>query len=319
MRAATDRFRQRLHGAAAAAVRRLRRTAPGAVEAGRQVADEWRTVRIGGLAAEVAFFAVLSIFPALVAVGGALGSLDSLVGRDLADSVEAEVVAFLQRVLSSEAAGTIAEVEALFEQGNTGLVTLSTAGAVWAASRGFAALIKALDVVFHVEERRSYLRLRVIALALALGTIAMGVVVLAVVVVGPLLGNGQDLAEALGFGQAFAVAWDWARWPVAALALLTWASALMRIAPNRNEPLHLDLVGAVVAAGLWALSTVGLRLYLAAAGGTNQVLGVLGGPLIVLVWLYLLALGLLFGGVCNHLLERRRRAGPRLRGDSGVD
>lgn len=305
-RTLVSRARDRITDAASSARDRARAIAPGAWDLAAEVASDARNVRITGLAAEVAFFAVLSVFPALVAVAAGLGSLDSLAGREVAATVEAEVVSFLERVLTSEASGAIAAVRELFEQDSSSIVTLSGAGAVWAASRGFAALIRALDVVFSVEERRSYVRLRVIALGLAAGTIIMGVVVLAMIVIGPLLGSGHDLADALGFGGVFAVAWDLARWPAAAIALLLWASALMRVAPNRRERVVRDLGGAAVTASTWALASVGLHLYLDLAGGGNQVLGVLGGPLIVLVWLYLLAAGLLLGAVVNRVAEKRR-------------
>lgn len=268
---------------------------------------EWRHDRITGLAAEVAFFWLLAVFPAALATAAALGSLELVVGRGLAGEAEAAVLEALRDVLTDRASGTIEAVEALFDQGDAGTATIGLLTALWAASRGFLAVIRALDVVHHLEERRSYGRQRAVALGLALGSVVTAAAILAVLVLGPLLGNGRDVADAVGLGAAFATGWDLLRWPLAAAALVGWAATVLHVAPSHQTLWRRDLPGAVLAGACWAVLTVGLRLYLQLAPGANVVLGLLGGPLIVLLWLYLLAIGLLVGGELNHLLGQRRR------------
>ena len=274
----------------------------------RDLAREWRDDRVSGLSAEIAFFGLLSLFPALLAMAAALGSLEAIAGADVADRAEEEVVEFLEDVLTEEASGTIRAVENLFEQTEPGVVTIGVVLAVWAASRAFAALIAALDVVYDLEEGRGYVRRRALGLALALGTVLITAVMLAMLVVGPLFGRGRGVADAIGLGSGFATFWDWARLPVAATVMIAWAATVFHIAPNHRTPWRADLPGAVFAAGAWALISVGFRVYLDVAGDTNQVLGTLGGTLIVLLWLYLLAVGLLMGGELNALLLVRRQA-----------
>src|SRR3546814_13856174 len=79
------------------------------------------------------------------------------------------------------------------------------------------------------------------------------------------------------------------------------------LAPNHRTPWRADVPGALVTATLWALLSLGFRAYLALAPGANQVFGSLGGALIVLLWIYLLALGLLVGGAVNAILLKRQR------------
>jgi membrane protein len=212
----------------------------------------------------------------------------------------------MERVFTDEASGTIDEVQVLFEGSSPGLLTVGLAVALWSASRGFTAVINALDIAYGLDERRSYARLRLAAVGLALGSVLVGALLLAVMILGPLLGTGREVADAIGAGDAFATAWDWVRWPVVALVTVLWATTILHLAPNHRTRWRNDLPGAVLAATIWLALTAGLRAYLAVAGDANQVFGTLGGALIVLLWLYLLALGLLIGGELNAVLIRRR-------------
>lgn len=273
----------------------------------RDLVREWRADRVSGLAAEVAFYGVLSLFPALLALTAALGWLEVVVGGELAARAEEEVIEFLRRVLTDEAAGTIDAVQALFADAEPGVVTIGLAVSMWAASRGFVAVVNALNVVYDLDERRNYLGLRAAALALAVGTVLVGAGMLAVLVLGPLLGTGRDIADAVGLGAGFATFWNWLRWPVAVVVIVAWAATILHVAPNHQTSWRRDLPGAVLAGVAWGTLSMLLRLYLSTvAAGSNQVLGTLGGPLIVLLWLYLLAVGLLLGGELNAVLIGRR-------------
>src|SRR3546814_4060269 len=91
------------------------------------------------------------------------------------------------------------------------------------------------------------------------------------VIIGPLVGSGQAVADWLGAGDQFAVLWDWARWPVIVVVLVLWAVTLFHLAPNHRTPWRADVPGALVTATLWALLSLGLRAFLALAPGANQV------------------------------------------------
>src|SRR5690606_35265831 len=284
----------------------VRRWAAEAVDLGRDLVREWQEDRVGGLAAEVAFFGLLSLFPALLATAAALGSLEAVAGGDVASRAEEEVIDFLRRVLTEEAAGTVDAVQDLFRTTDGGILTVGLVLALWAASRGFVALVRALDVVYDLDERRSYVGLRAVALGLALGTVLVVAAMLAMLVLGPLLGTGQEVAEALGLGGGFATFWDWVRWPLALAAMVGWAATVLHIAPNHRTPWRWDVPGALLAGLSWAALSASLRVYMAVAtAGANQIFGTLGGSLIVLLWLYLLAVGLLFGGELIAVLSDR--------------
>lgn len=261
--------------------------------------------RVTGLAAEVAFFAVLSIFPGMLMVAAALGNLELLVGGELATRSQAEIVRFLDLILTDEASGALGEVEALFEEGRPGILTAASVGALLALSRGFSAVIRALNLAHDTGEKRPWLRQRLLALGFALGSVVGASVTMTMVVLGPFLGGGDRLAGSLGIEDAFDTAWSWVRWPVAFLVMVTGAAILLHVAPCRERARWTaDLPGAALTAILWLVVSLGFSAYLRLAPGANAVLGALGGGLILLVWLYLLSLSLLVGGELNALLNR---------------
>lgn len=265
--------------------------------------------RVTGLAAEIAFFGVLSIFPGLLIVTAALGSLDALVGSDLAIESKRQIVDFLNLILTSQAQGAIDAVEELFEEGSNSILTLATLTALVGLSRAFAVVIGALNLAYDSGEDRPWVKRRVLGLLLSLGTVTMAVFMLVLIVVGPFFGKGNEVADLFGLGNAWGFAWSFLRWPVSFLMLVAWATTLFHLGPCRQDrPWRSDIPGAVLTAVLWLLVSIGLNLYLNLAAGANPVFGVLGGGLILLIWLYLLSLSLLIGGEINPIIARYKQA-----------
>jgi membrane protein len=290
---------------------------PTGVDLGKELAHEWRSDRVTGVAAEIAFFGMLSLFPALLALASVLGVLGNVAGQDVADRTEARIVGALDDVLTDQANGTVTAVADLFDKPSPGLLTLGLVLALWAASRGFAALVRGLDIVYDLPEHRPWARLRLVSIGLAVGSVVIGALLLAMLVVGPLLGTGRSVADDVGLGATFATVWDWARWPVVMALALAWATTVFHVAPNHHTRWRDDLPGALVAAVAWILVSMAFHTYLVLAGDANQVFGVLGGVLIALMWFYLLAVGLLLGGEVNAMIEARR-GGRSGGGDTGA-
>ncbi|MDZ7677938.1 MAG: YihY/virulence factor BrkB family protein [Acidimicrobiales bacterium] len=278
------------------------------IDHGREYTSAVQEHRLTGLAAEVAFFAVLSMFPAILALASAMGSIDAVIGEDAAARVQDALVEVLRNALGADAGPIADAVERLFAESNTGLIGLGIVLTLFTVSRGFNAVIKALDVVYDVPETRGLVRTRLLALGLAAGSLLVGAAAMAMVVLGPMLGQGVELADRLGFGDAFVTMWTWVRPPLVVLALTGWAAAMFHLAPNHHTPWRKDFPGAIVTMLLWLLGTGGFRIYLeVASNDANAVLGALGGALTLLLWLYVMGLGLLLGAEVNAQLTRRRR------------
>ena len=278
-----------------------------AVELVDDLRREWSRARVGGLSAEIAFFGLLGLFPAVLVFAAALGSLDVVIGAGAAADTEQWLLDRVVETFGSD--NTLrATVEELFDRSNTGLITAGVVLTVYASSRGFIAVVGALDVTYGHESRRNWLSTRVAGLVLAVFTLLVSALVAAMVVVGPLLGGGEELAERFGAGALFTTAWDWFRWPVVFVVVVCWAASIYHFAPRRRTPWRSDLPGAAVGTVWWLAVSLGFRVYLdAAASGMNAVFGLLGGALTLLVWLYLLSMGLLVGAEINSVLNKRRR------------
>ena len=263
---------------------------------------------MGGLSAEIAFFAILGLFPSLLMFSGALGYLDTIIGQETAASAEEWLLQQITQVFGTE--NTLqATASDLFSRSSAGLITVSAMLTVYASSRGFVAVVRALDVAYSIKEPRNWLSTRIVGFALTALTLVVGSLMTAMVVVGPLLGTGDEVAERIGAGKVVAAAWVWLRWPVAFAVVIAWVASVYRFVPRRQAPWRGELPGALVGTLWWLAVSAGFSVYLdVASSGVNVVFGLLGGALSLLLWLYLLAMGLLVGAVLNSVLARRGAA-----------
>lgn len=273
----------------------------------REVAREWRQDRVTGLAAEVAFFAMLGIFPALLAVAALLGSLDSVAGRELAFRAQSAILATLDQIFTNDANAVLETVRGMFTERRPGILTLGALGALFAAARGFLGVVRALDVAYDLDEHRTWLQLLPTAVALAVGSVILATVMLIMLVLGPVLGGGREVADLIGLGDAFVTFWDVLRVPFAVAVLILWGTTIYRHGPDHDASWRSQLPGALLAATSWLVVSLGFRLYLRVAAQGNEVFGALGGALTMLLWLYLLGIGLLLGGELNAVLAHRRQ------------
>ena len=284
-----------------------KRTAAGEGVAGfvLEVLRGARDDRLTGLAAEVAFFGALSVLPALIAAAAAL-TLVPRFGRDgRGADVEGAILSWAERLLTDQASGVLDAIRDLFDRSNGDIFTIAVLLALVSGSRGIDAAVNAIVLVSDDVEGRPWWKRRLLSLAMLLGTVVAGAVAVSMFVVGPVLGGARDLADQLGRGEGFVVAWRWLRFPLGALAVTSWSVAVLHVARPHARSWRADLVGASVTTLLWIVLSVGLRLYLATIGRSNAALGALGGPLILLLWLYLLALALLVGAEVAQQVRRR--------------
>src|SRR5699024_7360628 len=160
----------------------------------------WRRstqVRVTGLAAEMTYYGLISLVPLLTALGASLGFLERIVGTQDVARIEETVVDALSTVFAEQVAADVLAplVEGLLREERTGVAVGSVLVALWLASRLFRAAIRALDDAYQVPERRGLVGQYALGIALALGAVVTLLVLLAMVVVGPLLGDGREIAE----------------------------------------------------------------------------------------------------------------------------
>ncbi len=260
---------------------------------------------LNDVAAGLSFWAILSVFPAVLAFTSLLGSLELLVGKSAADELRQDIIDFLNRTLppDSEITTTITNI---IQQSRAGLAVVALLTAGWGMSKGFAGLCRGLALVDGHPGTRYGIKGRLIGLLLGLATLTVMTVVLLQIIVGPLLGFEKLLP---GTSTLLSV-WEVVRWPVLAVLVVVWLTTLLQIGPGPNPNVRWRdrLAGALFTAAAWVAVTFGFKLYVSIAGGANPILGVLGAAIVSLTWLYLLALTTLLGAELNAVLADRRSA-----------
>ncbi len=244
------------------------------------------------LAAAVAFYLFLSLIPALAASISLYGLV----------SDPAEVTEQIEDFTSGlpEAAGNLiveqARETAAAETSTLSIsLALSVALALFSASKGTQALVKALNIAYNEDETRGFLKLRLLSLVLTLGIIVLVVVgVVALVAVG-------SVASDIGAGWLVSAL----RWPALGALLVLVFALLYRYSPDRDNPKwRWTTPGAVVAAVLIALGSLAFAFY-SDNFGSQQTAGFLGAVGILLFWLFLSAFAVLFGAEIDSELEHQ--------------
>lgn len=271
--------------------------------------------RLLGLAGEAAFFAVLTLFPALLVVASVLGQLGVLVGAQAARRVEGAVLEFLDRLLTDTARPAVDFVEQLFN-GSSNVLTLATLLALTSLSTAFSTLVNTVNIAYDVPETRGWWHRRALGLLLGIGSVLTGAVAVTVLVVGPIFGRGIDVVAKVGLDETYAVLWDLLRWPTAFGALVLWATTLQHLSPAHRHRWRQDLWGGLLTALLWLAASAGLNVYLTFVVPASPVLGALGGGLILMIWFYLLCVALLAGAELNAVLAARKRWRARQRAEA---
>jgi len=264
----------------------------------------WHDDRVSGLSAEIGFFALLSLFPLLLVSSAILGWLGSFIGTDLAEDVEGQLTDWTAQVFGAES-GVVNAVMSLFSDSSTSALTVGVVATVYTASRGFAAVVRALDVAYGHHTTRGWVGTQVIGLLLAIGTIIVGSVTLAVLVIGPLLGREDFIGDGIA-GDILTFLWIWLRYPVAVAILVSWAATIFHIAPNRRAKWKAELPGAAFTAAFALVATLLFSVYLRTLSSTNAVFGVIGTAITIQLWLFLLAIGLVLGAEVNAAFASRR-------------
>ncbi|ACB77617.1 YihY/virulence factor BrkB family protein [Opitutus terrae] len=248
------------------------------------------------VAAGVAFYCFMAFVPMLGAIVSTYGLVADPVqvsehAEALAQVVPAEVMPLLreqmQRLTSAgEAAGIGALVSLLL--------------AVYASAKATKALITGLNIAYDEEERRGFVRLQAVALALTLGAVLGAVLALGLVAVLP------SVAGHLGWSDAAGTAVNWLRWPLLVGGFMLGLGVLYRFGPSRNPPQWRWLsAGAVVATGLWIVASLGFSFYVSTLGNYEKTYGSLGALVVFLLWLYLTGYVVLLGAELNAEMERQ--------------
>ena len=260
------------------------------------------------VAAGIAFYAFLSIFPAiaaLVSVYGLVADVTAINGQ----------VASLSGVLPPAALKLVADGLAGFVTSSSGAhlslaLAASVAAALWSAKAAMSAVMLGLNIAFEETERRSFIVQTLVALALTVGAVLfLATAMLAIAVVPAVLAFAR-------LGSVAAALAAYGRWPALAASSVLAFAVLYRLAPDRRAPQWRWISwGSALATLVWLAGSIGFSYYVSHFGSYDATYGSLGAVVILLLWLWISALILLAGAEVNAELEARdTKAGSPLEG-----
>lgn len=271
--------------------------ARGWLEVAKRVKQQIRDDQVPLLAAGVAFYALLALAPALIAVVTVYGLVadPGQIEQQLEPVVEA---------LPADAAEILTEqLRSIADAPAAGLsigLLVSLLATLWAASSGMQGLIKAVNIAYDEPETRGFVKLRGLALVLTLFAITFTVIAIGLIAVLP------AALGALGLGGVGEAALRWGRWPLLALIVIAGLAAVYRYAPDRDNPRWIWVSwGAVVATVLWLVGSALFSFYVSNFGNYNETYGSLAGVVILLLWLFLTSFVVLLGAEINAESEHQ--------------
>jgi membrane protein len=261
--------------------------------------------RLPGLAAEVAFYLVLSLPSLLLVVLGLLGYVGEIGGAETVADIKVQLLDWADNIFSASTIADTVEpaIDSLLRQGRADVLTIGGLIALWSGSRAARVIVDAVTIAYDLEDHRDFRRKTLVGLWLTVAGILSMTVLIPLLVVGPQF--GANLADNFGLETVFETVWAVLYWPVVAgvgVILLTW---VLHIAPPHSTPWIRDVPGAVLALVVWALGSLGLRVYTTNFLESNSAFSLFTAPLAVLLWLYVSAIAVLLGAELNAEIEKR--------------
>jgi membrane protein len=248
-----------------------------------------------GWAGELAYFFFLALFPALLFFV-ALASFFPV--HQLTDHVLTALARFAPPDVLSIVRDQLLQIS---KNNNGGLLTLGITGTIWSASSGMSSVISTLNQAYHVQEARSWWRVRLTAILLTIVLAVFILVSFVLVLVGPKL---ADLgAEWLHLGPVFAWTWKILQWPVVVALVAAGAAMVYYVAPDVQQRLIWVVPGSVFATVVWLLVSLGFKWYVSAFANYQKTYGSIGGVMVALLWLYVSGLAILMGAEMNAVIE----------------
>ncbi|MFP5309695.1 MAG: YihY/virulence factor BrkB family protein [Actinomycetes bacterium] len=295
--------------------RRLIDAAPSRIRPGVELAvrtvDDTVADRVPGLAAEVAFFSLLSLPPLLLTVVATLGLLPGRWAARFTTAVERLATSVLSPESIEEVVRPI--LAALTADGRTGLAVIAFALTVLSASRAVRVVLVAISIAYDLEETRAGWQQRVWGIGLTLGGIVLVPLVIPLLLAGPDI--GEQVLRTLGAPDLAAELWRRLYVPGLGLVLVGLLAVVYHVGAPWSTPWRRDLPGAVLAVVVWFLGSAALRVYSARAIDGREIYDPIAGPLVLLLWLYVTAFAVLLGAELNAEIERQwpREDGPPAR------
>ena len=246
---------------------------------------------VTGLAAQLAYFFLLSLFPLLIFMVTLL-PYTPLTQDDIFNVIQdfapTETFFMIQNTLSE-----------VMKNRSGGLLSIGIVGTLWSASKGMNALMKSLNRAYEVEEERPYIVVRSLAVALTLAMIFVFILALLLPVFGKQI--GVFIFSIFGFSEMFLRLWEVLRWVLSPLILFIVFLSIYYFAPSIKIKCKTVVPGAIFASLGWIIVSLAFSFYVSNFGHYSATHGSIGGIVVLMLWFYISAIIIMIGGEINSL------------------
>jgi membrane protein len=254
--------------------------------------------RILGLAAEAAFFSLLSVPPLLLSLIGLLGYVDAWTGTDTITSLKNNLLEASRTVLSDRGVRDIAQpiLDDVLKGGRPDVISIGFLFALWSGSRAVNVFIDTITVMYGLDGVRGIVKTRLMSFALFIVALLIGSVALPLMVAGPdavvgILPWSTTVVQVL-------------YWPVVIVLSIAFLTTLYHVSVPVRSPWIEDVPGALVALAMWVLGSFLLRIYLQHTIEGATIYGSLAAAVAVLLWIGVSAFAVLVGAAVNAAIDR---------------
>ncbi|WP_440896421.1 YihY/virulence factor BrkB family protein [Amphibacillus sp. Q70] len=251
---------------------------------------------VTALSAQLSYFFLLSLFPLLIF----LVSLAAYLPIDyqeildmMSTYVPAEVVVMIEDNLDH-----------VLDASGGGLLSFGIIGTIWSASNGIKAIMRALNKAYSVDENRSFLFGRVIAISLLISMLLLIVVALLLPVFGRMI--GIYIFSFFGASEQFVTVWNALRWIISSSIFFIVFLYLYKMAPNIKVYFRDAIWGALFSTIGWQISSLGFSYYVNTMGNYSATYGSLGVVIVLMIWFYISGIIIITGGEINAVVADNR-------------
>ena len=253
--------------------------------------------RVTGLASEAGFFALLSLPPLVLGLFGGLGYVGDWIGQAAVLQVRAAIDEYAARFLTEDViANTLGKtVDDVLAGGRFDLISIGFLLSLWSGSRALNVFVDTISIMYGQSGVRGIVQTRALSFSLYVLALVLGIVTIPLVLLGPTV-----------LGDLLPKPWDGLivlYWPLVTVLTVGGLTSLYHVSTPRRSPWTRDVPGAVLTLVIWALASYFVRETIAASLGGTSIYGPLSAPIVLLIWLYALAIAVLIGAALNAAIR----------------
>ena len=255
--------------------------------------------RVTGLAAEAAFFALLSLPPLVFGLAGSIGYVFDRFSQTQVEGVREQVLELASRALTEPTVETVIKptLDDVLGPGRFDIISIGFILALWSGSRALNVFVDTITIMYGLGGHRGIVRTRVLSFSLYVMGLITGVVTIPLVVAGPGLVD-RVLPERVDFLNEL-------YWPTVIVLCVCFLATLYHVSVPVRTSWRYNIPGAALTMVFWILGSYLLRwLLTVTAGNSTSIYGPLAAPIVVMLWLYLLSIAVLIGAALNAAFDR---------------